>query len=62
MAPTTRPGGPEALARPNGRTLYTVSDIYSRYLPGSMLARAERGSLAEAPLEETSSPSMPTQG
>ena len=33
--------------------LYTVIDIYSRYVPGWMLARAERASLAEALLEET---------
>ena len=33
--------------------LYSVIDIYSRYVPGWMLARAERGSLAEALLEET---------
>jgi putative transposase len=33
--------------------LYTVIDIYSRYVPGWMLARAERASLAEALLAET---------
>jgi putative transposase len=33
--------------------LYTIIDIYSRYVPGWMLARAERGTLAEALLEET---------
>ena len=33
--------------------LYTVIDIYSRYIPGWMLARAERASLAEALLAET---------
>jgi putative transposase len=33
--------------------LYTVIDIFSRYVPGWMLARAERASLAEALLEET---------
>lgn len=33
--------------------LYVVIDIYSRYVPGWMLARAERASLAEAFLEET---------
>jgi len=33
--------------------LYTVIDIYSRYVPGWMLARAERASLAETLLEET---------
>jgi putative transposase len=33
--------------------LYTVIDIYSRYVPGWMLARAERASLAESLLEET---------
>ena len=33
--------------------LYTVIDIFSRYVPGWMLARAERGTLAEALLEET---------
>ena len=50
--------------------LYTVIDIYSRYVPGWMLARAERGSLAEALLAETidkqgigraSSPSIRTE-
>jgi putative transposase len=33
--------------------LYTIIDIYSRYVPGWMLARAERASLAEALLAET---------
>ncbi len=33
--------------------LYTVIDIHSRYVPGWMLARAERASLAEALLAET---------
>jgi transposase InsO family protein len=33
--------------------LYPVIDIYSRYVPGWMLARAERASLAEALLAET---------
>jgi putative transposase len=33
--------------------LYTVIDIYSRYVPGWMLARAERASLAEALMAET---------
>ncbi len=33
--------------------LYTVIDIYSRYVPGWMLARAESAGLAEALLEET---------
>jgi putative transposase len=33
--------------------LYTIIDIYSRYVPGWMLARAERATLAEALLEET---------
>jgi putative transposase len=33
--------------------LYTVIDIFSRYVPGWMLARAERASLAEGLLEET---------
>jgi putative transposase len=33
--------------------LYTVIDIFSRYVPGWILAWAERGTLAEAPLEET---------
>jgi putative transposase len=32
--------------------LYSIIDIYSRYVPGWMLARAERASLAEALLEE----------
>ena len=30
-----------------------IIDIYSRYVPGWMLARAERGTLAEALREET---------
>jgi len=33
--------------------LYTVVDIYSRYIRGWMLARAERAGLAQAVLEET---------
>jgi putative transposase len=33
--------------------LYTILDIYSRYVPGWMLARAERASLAEALIAET---------
>ncbi len=33
--------------------LYSIIDIYSRYVPGSMLARAERASLAEALMAET---------
>ena len=33
--------------------LYTIIDIYSRYVPGWMLARAERASLAEALMAET---------
>jgi putative transposase len=33
--------------------LYTVIDIFSRYVPGWMLARAENAQLAEALLEET---------
>jgi putative transposase len=33
--------------------LYSIIDIWSRYVPGWMLARAERGSLAEALLAET---------
>jgi putative transposase len=33
--------------------LYVIIDIYSRYVPGWMLARAERATLAEALLEET---------
>jgi putative transposase len=33
--------------------LYTVIDIFSRYVPGWMLAHAENASLAEALLEET---------
>jgi len=33
--------------------LYSIIDIYSRYIPGWMLARAERASLAEALMAET---------
>ena len=33
--------------------LYVIIDIYSRYVPGWMLARAERASLAEALMAET---------
>lgn len=33
--------------------LYSIIDIYSRYVPGWMLARAERASLAEALMAET---------
>ena len=33
--------------------LYTIIDIFSRYVPGWMLARAERASLAEALMVET---------
>jgi putative transposase len=33
--------------------LYTIIDIFSRYVPGWMLARAERASLAEALMAET---------
>jgi putative transposase len=33
--------------------LYTIIDIFSRYVPGWMLARAERGALAEALMAET---------
>jgi putative transposase len=33
--------------------LYVIIDIYSRYVPGWMLARAENGKLAEALLAET---------
>jgi putative transposase len=33
--------------------LYTIIDIYSRYVPGWMLARAERASLAEALIADT---------
>jgi putative transposase len=33
--------------------LYTIIDIYSRYVPGWMLARAERATLAEALMAET---------
>jgi putative transposase len=33
--------------------LYVIIDIYSRYVPGWMLARAERASLAEALLADT---------
>lgn len=33
--------------------LYVIIDIYSRYVPGWMLARAERSNLAEALLDET---------
>ena len=33
--------------------LYTMIDIFSRYVPGWMLARAERASLAEALMDET---------
>jgi putative transposase len=33
--------------------LYVIIDIYSRYVPGWMLARAERANLAEALLDET---------
>lgn len=33
--------------------LYVIIDIYSRYVPGWMLARAERAYLAEALLEDT---------
>lgn len=33
--------------------LYVIIDIYSRYVPGWMLARAERANLAEALLEDT---------
>ena len=33
--------------------LYTIIDIYSRYVPGWMLARAERASLAESLMAET---------
>ena len=33
--------------------LYVIIDIYSRYVPGWMLARAERANLAEALLEGT---------
>jgi putative transposase len=33
--------------------LYSIIDIYSRYVPGWMLARAERASLAEALMTET---------
>ena len=43
-------------ARPQKWTyyyLYSIIDIYSRYVPGWMLARAERASLAEALMAET---------
>ncbi len=33
--------------------LYSIIDIYSRYVPGWMLARAERASLAEALMADT---------
>jgi len=33
--------------------LYTIIDIYSRYVPGWMLARAERANLAEALMADT---------
>jgi putative transposase len=33
--------------------LYVIIHIYSRYVPGWMLARAERANLAEALLEDT---------
>ena len=33
--------------------LYSIIDIYSRYVPGWMLARAQRASLAEALMAET---------
>ena len=33
--------------------LYTVIDIFSRYVPGWMLAHAENAGLAETLLEET---------
>jgi putative transposase len=33
--------------------LYVIIDIYSRYVSGWMLARAERANLAEALLEDT---------
>ncbi len=33
--------------------LYVIIDIYSRYVPGWMLARAERANLAEALLDDT---------
>lgn len=33
--------------------LYVIIDIYSRYVPGWMIARAERANLAEALLDET---------
>jgi putative transposase len=50
--------------------LYSIIDIYSRYVPGWMLARAERASLAEVLMAETrsrasgraSSPSTRTEG
>ena len=42
------------MVRQSGRTTtYTVIDIFSRYVPGWMLAHAENAQLAEALLEET---------